>query len=309
MSEPKICVVGSSNIDLIAKVPRLPKLGETLEGRYFHISCGGKGANQAVMAGKLGATVSMITKVGNDHLGQIAKDNYEKMGIRSSHIYTTDETSSGVAPILVDDEGRNLLVYIPGANMLFSAEEVDRAAEQIASSDLLICQLEIPLASSRRALQIARDNHVATVLNPAPARPLDRGILSLCDVLIPNETETEILTGMPVETLDQIEKAGRRLREIGCETVIITLGDRGSMLINADQILHVPPEKTEVIDTTGAGDAFIGSFAFFWASGKSLEEAVRRANSVAAVTVGKVGTQVSFPWARDIPDLLTGELR
>ena len=308
MSEPKICVVGSSNIDLIAKVPRLPKLGETLEGRYFHMGCGGKGANQAVMAGKLGARVSMVTKVGNDHLGRIAKDNYEQMGIHSSHIYTTDETSSGVAPILVDDEGRNLLVYIPGANMLFSAEEVERAAGQIASADVLICQLEIPLDSSRRALQIARDNHVRTVLNPAPAGSLDEGILSLCDVIIPNETETETITEMPVETLDQITAAGRRLREMGCQTVIITLGERGSMLLTAEQILHVPAVKTEVVDTTGAGDAFIGSFAFFWASGKPLDEAVRRATAVAAVTVTKVGTQVSFPWARDIPDLLTGEL-
>jgi ribokinase len=304
VSTPKICVVGSSNIDLIAKVSRLPKMGETLEGRYFHISCGGKGANQAVMAGKLGARVSMITKVGNDHLGHIAKDNFKDMGIDSSYIFTTDETSSGVAPILVDDQGRNLLVYIPGANMLFSPEEVDRAAKQIASADILICQLEIPLESSERALRIARDNGVRTVFNPAPARSLDRGILDLCDIIIPNETETEIITGLPVGTLDQISVAGQRLRDMGCETVIITLGERGSMLFTAERTLHVPAVKTKVIDTTGAGDAFIGSFAFFWGAGNPLDEAVRRANSIAAISVGKVGTQVSFPWAREIADLL-----
>jgi ribokinase len=304
MAAPKICVVGSSNIDLIAKVSRLPKMGETLEGRYFHMGCGGKGANQAVMAGKLGGRVSIVTKVGNDHLGAIAKDNYKEMGIDSSHIFTTDETSSGVAPILVDDQGRNLLVYIPGANMLFSPEEVDRAADQIASADLLICQLEIPLESSQRALQIAKENDVRTVFNPAPARPLDRELLDLCDVFVPNETETEIITGLPVETLDQIAAAGRRLREMGCETVIITLGERGSMLISAEQTVHVPALETEVVDTTGAGDAFIGSFTFFWASGKSLHEAVRLANSIAAYSVRKVGTQVSFPWAHEIADLL-----
>jgi ribokinase len=304
MDGPKICVVGSSNIDLIAKVSRLPKMGETLEGRYFHMGCGGKGANQAVMAGKLGARVSMVAKIGNGHLGQIMMDNFKEMGIDSSHILTTDETTSGVAPILVDDQGRNLLVYIPGANMLFSPEEVESVADQIASADLLICQLEIPLKSSQRALQIARDNNVRTVLNPAPAQPLDREILALCDVFIPNETETEIITGLPVETLDQITVAGRRLREMGCGTVIITLGDRGALLISADQTVHVPAVETKGVDTTGAGDAFIGSFSFFWASGKPLEEAVRRASSVAAVSVGKVGTQVSFPWAHEIPDLL-----
>ena len=143
-----------------------------------------------------------------------------------------------------------------------------------------------------------------TVLNPAPAQPLDQEILELCDVFIPNETETEIITGLPVETLDEISAAGQRLREMGSKTVIITLGDRGALLITSEQTIHVPAVETEGVDTTGAGDAFIGSFSFFWASGKPLDEAVKRANSVAAVSVAKVGTQVSFPWAHEIPDLV-----
>jgi ribokinase len=279
-------------------------MGETLEGRYFHMSCGGKGANQAVMAGKLGAQVSIVTKVGQDHLGEIIKKNYEEMGVDSKYIYTTGETSSGVAPILVDDEGRNLLVYIPGANMLLSPEDVDRAAERIVSADVLICQLEIPLESSQRALQIGRDNKVRTILNPAPGRPLSSELLELCDVVAPNETETEIITGLPVDTEVQISAAGRRLRDMGCEVVIITLGHRGAMLVSDERTVHFPAVETEAVDTTGAGDAFIGSFAYFLAQGKSLEESVRRANSIAAHSVGKVGTQVSFPWGHEIVDLL-----
>lgn len=304
MSAPKICVVGSSNIDLIAKISRLPKMGETLEGRYFHMSCGGKGANQAVMAGKLGAQVSIVTKVGQDHLGEIIKKNYGEMGVDSRYIFTTADTSSGVAPILVDDEGRNLLVYIPGANMLLSPEDVDRAAERIASAEVLICQLEIPLESSQRALQIGRENKVRTILNPAPGRSLGRELLELCDVVAPNETETEIITGLPVDTEDQIAVAGRRLREMGCKVVIITLGHRGAMLVSEERTVRFPAVKTEAVDTTGAGDAFIGSFAYFLAQGKPLEESVRRANSIAAHSVAKVGTQVSFPWSHEIVDLL-----
>lgn len=304
MSEPKICVVGSSNIDLIAKIPRLPKMGETLLGRYFHMSCGGKGANQAVMAGKLGARISVVTKVGQDHLGEIIKKNYEEMGVDPGYIFTSAETTSGVAPILVDDEGRNLLVYIPGANRRLSPEDVDRAAERIAAADVLVCQLEIPLESSQRALEIGRENNVRTILNPAPAQGLSRELLGLCDVVIPNETETEIITGLPVDTEEQIAAAGSRLREMGCDVVIITMGHRGVMLVSAEGTQHFPAEKAEAVDTTGAGDAFVGSFAYFLAQGRALEESIRRANRIAAYTVARVGTQVSFPWSRDIADLL-----
>jgi ribokinase len=304
MGVPKICVVGSSNIDLIAKIPRLPKMGETLLGRYFHMSCGGKGANQAVMAGKLGAQISIVTKVGQDHLGEIIRKNYEEMGVDPRFIFATAETSSGVAPILVDDEGRNLLVYIPGANMLLSPEDVERAAERIAAADVLVCQLEIPLESSQRALQIGRKNDVRTILNPAPGRSLSAELLELCDVVVPNETETEIITGLPVDTEDQIAAAGRRLRDMGCDVVIITMGHRGVMLVSGKGTEHFPAVKTEAVDTTGAGDAFVGSFAYFLARGKPLEESVRRANMIAAHTVGRVGTQVSFPWRHEIVDLL-----
>jgi ribokinase len=304
MSVPRICVVGSSNVDLIAKIPRLPKMGETLLGRYFHMSCGGKGANQAVMAGKLGAQISIVTKVGQDHLGDIIRKNYEDMRVDPRYILTSDETSSGVAPILVDDEGRNLLVYIPGANMLLSPEDVQRAVEPIAAADVLVCQLEIPLESSRRALQIGRENNVRTILNPAPAQSLSRELLELCDVVIPNETETEIITGMPVDSEEQIAAAGRRMCEMGGRVVIITMGHRGVMLVHEKGTRHFPAERAEAVDTTGAGDAFVGSFAYFLAQGRELEESIRRANKIAAYTVARVGTQVSFPWSHEIADLL-----
>jgi ribokinase len=304
MSEPKICVVGSSNIDLIAKIPRLPKMGETLLGRYFHMSCGGKGANQAVMAGKLGAQISIVTKVGQDHLGEIIRKNYDEMGVDSTYIFTSTETSSGVAPILVDDEGRNLLVYIPGANMLLSPEDVQRAAERIAEANVLVCQLEIPLESTRRALQIAREHNVRTIFNPAPGQSLSSELLKLCDVVVPNETETEIITGLPVDTEQQIEAAGRRLREMGCAVAVITLGQRGAVLVSEKGTEHFPAEKTEAADTTGAGDAFVGSLAYFLAQGRPLQESIRRANTIAAYSVGRVGTQVSFPWRDEIAELL-----
>jgi ribokinase len=291
-------------MDLIAKVPRLPKIGESLEGRFFHMSCGGKGANQAVMAAKLGARVHMVTKLGRDHLGEVVLKNYREMGVASRFIFRNSEASTGVAPILVDDRGRNLLIYIPGANLQLRPEDVDRARKAIETADVLICQLEIPLESTRRALQIGRNSGVRTILNPAPGRPLPADLLTLSDIVVPNETETEIITGMPVETKEQIEAAALRLREMGARAVVITLGERGALLLNSEGTTRVAAEAIQVVDTTGAGDSFIGSLAYFWGLGRGQDEAVRRANAIAARSVGKVGAQVSFPRRSEIADLL-----
>ncbi len=306
MKQPSICVVGSSNMDIISKVPRLPKMGESLTGHTFHMSCGGKGANQAVMAARLGARVTMVTRIGGDPLGRMILENYRSQGVEMRHIVTDGSLSSGLALILVDEQGRNLLVHIPGANTALTPADVERARKAIQAADVLICQLEVPLETTWRAMQIAREGggRVFTILNPAPARPLPAELLALCDIVAPNETEAELITGLPVGTPEQIEAAGRRLRELGARRVVITLGERGALRIDADGAAHVPGERVAAVDTTGAGDAFIGSLAYFIARGKPIGEAMRRANAIAAVSVTRVGAQVSFPRAADIPHLL-----
>ncbi len=291
-------------MDLIAKIPHLPSMGETLEGHYFHMSCGGKGANQAVMAAKLGARVTMVTKLGRDYIGEIIFKNFQEIGVDTRYIFFDEENSSGVAPILVDDKGRNLLVYVPGANNCLSPEDARKAKEAIQEADVLVCQLEVPVETTMEALRIAREGAILTILNPAPARSLPGELLNLSDIIAPNETETEIITGMPVETLEEIEAAAVRLREMGAQLTVVTIGERGAMLVNEKGSTHVRAEQTKAVDTTGAGDAFIGSLAYFLSRGKIINEAIKRANSIAAISVTKVGTQVSFPQRHELEHLL-----
>ncbi len=304
MTEPKICVVGSSNMDLISKIPRLPKMGETLVGHYFHMGCGGKGANQAVMAARMGAQVTMVTRLGRDPLGEITLKNYQEMGIDTRYVFFDEERFSGVAPILVDDEGRNMIVIVPGANDGLSPEDARQAQEAILAADVVVCQLEVPIETTIEAFRIAKEGGVRTIFNPAPGQPLPGELLALSDIAAPNETETEIITGLSVETLEEAEVAAQKLREMGAEVAIITLGERGALLVDDQGATHVPAVETRAVDTTGAGDAFIGSLAYFLARGKALREAIERANAVAAISVTKVGTQVSFPWREEIEHLL-----
>ncbi len=304
--EPRICVVGSSNMDLISKIPRLPKMGETLVGHSFHMGCGGKGANQAVMAAKLGAQVTMVTKLGRDPLGEMTFKNYRDLGIDTTYILFDEERFSGVAPILVDDHGRNMIVIVPGANDGLSPEDARRAKEAILAADVVVCQLEVPIETTIEAFRIAKEGEVRTILNPAPGRLLPGELLALSDITSPNETETEIITGLPVETLEEAEAAAKKLREMGTRVAIITLGEKGALLVDEEGTTHVPAVETRAVDTTGAGDAFIGSLAYFLAQGRTLRDAIKRANAVAAISVTKVGTQVSFPSREEVKDLLEG---
>ena len=293
---PRICVVGSSNIDLISKVPRLPKLGETMIGHSFHLGYGGKGANQAVMAARLGAQVTMVTRLGRDVFGDGTLRNYREQGIDTSHVLFDDALSSGVAPIFVDDNARNFIVIVPGANMGLSPADARAASASIAAADILICQLEIPIETTLEALRIAHASGVRTILNPAPAAPLPDELLQLADISAPNETETELLTGLPAASPQEAEAAARKLLERGPGAVILTLGERGALLVDGEGAAeHVPAVVVEPVDPTGAGDAFIGSLAVFLAEGRPLREAIRRANAVAALSVTRIGTQVSFP--------------
>ena len=295
----KICVVGSSNIDLISMVPRLPKLGETLVGRSFHLGYGGKGANQAVMAARLGAQVTMVTRVGRDVFGEGTLRNYQEQGIDTTHVLFDESRFSGVAPIFVDDHAQNFIVIVPGANLGLSPADVHAAQPVIAAADVLVCQLEVPVETTLEAFRVAKSAGVQTVLNPAPAAPLPDELLRLTDICAPNETETELLTREPVRTLAEAEAAARLLQERGPAVVILTLGERGALVVVGDTVEHIPAVTVDAVDPTGAGDAFIGSLAVYVADGLPLRDAVLRANAVAALSVTKIGTQTSFPLRAD----------
>ncbi len=304
MKQPKICVVGASNMDLISYAPRLPKMGETLPGTSFQTGFGGKGANQAVMAAKLGAEVQMVTKLGKDSFGRDYLKNYEDLNFNTDYISFTDEASTGVAPIWVDGEtGNNAIIVISGANELLSPADVEAARSAIAQSQLLLCQWECRLETSLAALRIAREEGVTTLFNPAPARAdLPDEAFVLSDIFCVNETETEILTGLMVETLPQAEAAARVMLARGARNILLTLGERGSLLVNADEVIHAAAPEVKAIDTTGAGDAFCGSLAYFLASDVALADAIFLANHVAAVSVQAEGTQSSFPRVDELPD-------
>ena len=305
MTRPKVCVVGASNLDLISFVPRLPKMGETLHGTRFHMGFGGKGANQAVMAAKLGGDVTMVTKLGRDIFGENTFKNFESWGIDTKHVLFTEEAFSGVAPITVDEEAHNSIIIVTGANDLLTEEEIEAARSSIAASQVLVCQLEIPVEISLAALRVARQEGVRTIFNPAPGRAdLPEEFYQLSDIFCPNETEAELLGGLPVGTLEEAAASGQAFLERGAGVVILTLGERGSLLVTKEETTHVPADRVDAVDPTGAGDAFVGSLAYFLADIKPLAEAIRRANHIAAVSVQTVGTQVSFPVAADLPAAL-----
>lgn len=306
MTRPTLCVVGASNLDLISYVPRLPQMGETLHGTHFHMGFGGKGANQAVMAAKLGGDVTMVTKLGRDIFGENTLKNFQAFGVNTQHVLFTEQAFSGIAPIAVDREGNNTIIIVTGANDLLTEAEVEAARPSIAGAQVLLCQLEIPLEISLAALRMARRQNVRTIFNPAPARsslPLE--LYQYSDIFCANESEAELLTGRPVGTLPEAAAAATVLLERGAGSVILTLGERGSLLVTAGNTEHVPAQSVKAVDTTGAGDAFVGSLGYFLAAGKTLTDAMRRANHIAAISVLSPGTQSSFPMAADLPpDLL-----
>jgi ribokinase len=291
---PKIAVIGSNMIDLITNVRRMPRRGETVDAPSFDMGFGGKGANQAVAASKLGADVVMVTKVGGDMFGRAVKRNFESFGIDTTFVESVEGVSNGVAPIFVDDSGDNYILIVKGANFFLKKEDIDRASGLLSKCDLILLQLEIPVESVYHAIDLGYRNSIPVVLNPAPARKLDFAHIRKADFLIPNETELEILTGMPVKTEGQVEKAAKALLKKGVKTVIITLGERGSMLVQKDGTQRVPAVKVETKDTTGAGDAYIGSLAYYLVSTRNLAESMECANLYAALSTLKTGTQKAF---------------
>ncbi len=289
-------------VDLIARVPRLPVPGETIIGTSFAIGFGGKGSNQAVMAARLGAQVTVVVKLGNDVFAEQTRSNYETEGIWTDYVTFDQERASGVAPIAVDQaSGQNSIIVVPGANESLTVNDVRAAGDEIQRADVVLCQLESPIAATIEAFKLARAGDTTTVLNPAPALPLGDDLLALTDVLVPNETEAASLLGTSIATDDESELAVRRLIELGPRTVVVTLGERGAIYgIRDGEIERVRADSVDAVDSAGAGDAFVGSLAYFHAVGFPLELAVRRACHIATLSVLKPGTQASFPNRSDI---------
>jgi ribokinase len=293
--QPHIVVVGSANTDLTTFTDRFPRPGETIFGRGFQLGFGGKGANQAVAARLCGAKVSMIARVGDDLFGQATIRNFAERGVDTSHVRITPGVSSGVAPIFVDSEGQNRIIVVKGANDLLLPADVDAAAGLLRGADCIVLQLEIPCETVYYTIRFARDHGIRTILNPAPAQPIELQEVAAADYVIPNETEAEALAGMPVRNVEEACTCARSLAERGLRRVIITLGANGAVLAGGKQEAKpVLAHPVEPIDTTGAGDAFIGAFACFLSAGYEETEAVARANVYAALSTEAVGTQMSF---------------
>jgi ribokinase len=305
-SNPRICVVGSTNIDLTFRAQRFPRPGETLTGEGFQLGFGGKGANQAVMAARLGATVTMVGKVGRDVFGEGAARNLEQQGIDTSFLTVDATRSTGAAAIFVDDAGQNSILVVPGANLGLCPSDVQAAADAIRTADVVLCQMEVPVETNIEALRVAKAAGVRTIFNPAPAAPLPPELLPLCDWCVPNETELEMLTGMPMDSLAEVEAAARALTYLGTRSVIVTLGERGVLLLEDGKDMHIPAYAVEALDTSGAGDAFIGSLAVFLAEGRPMPEVLKMASAAAALSVTRSGTQASFPDRREVEKFLAG---
>jgi ribokinase len=294
MKQPFVAVVGSANVDLTTFNDVFPRPGETIFGKKFDLGFGGKGANQAVAARLCGAKVGMVAKVGSDLFGPATIKNFESLGIDAAHVRIADGVSSGVAPIFVDPSGQNRIIVVKGANDTLSPEDVDNAASLLRKADIIVMQFEIPLRTVCHTVRFAQANGIRCLVNPAPAQPIDFREIGAADYFIPNESEAEAITGMPVRSIDEAKKCAEFLLRQGIRRVIITLGERGALAVGPDKFELIPAFKVRAVDTTGAGDAFIGSFAVFLSEGLPEEEAVQRANLYAGLSTTKVGTQKSF---------------
>ena len=291
---PRIAVVGSANIDLTTFTEKFPKAGETIFGQKFDLGFGGKGANQAVASRLCGADVFMVARVGSDLFGPATIQNFKKLGIDATHVKQIQGVSSGVAPIFVEPNGQNRIWVVKGANDLLKPADVEAAADLLKTVDCIVLQFEIPLETVYYSVSFARKNGIRCIVNPAPAQPADMNALAGLDYFVPNESEAEIITGMPVRNVNEAKKCAEKLLSAGVKRVIITLGANGSLLASREGMEHIAAFSVKSVDSTGAGDAFIGSFAVFLGEGLPEREAVRRANLYAGLSTTGVGTQKSF---------------
>jgi ribokinase len=291
---PRIAVVGSANIDLTTFTSRFPKPGETIFAEKFDLGFGGKGANQAVAARLCGADVFMVARVGNDLFGPATIENFRKQGIDVTHVKQINGLSSGVAPIFVEPSGQNRILVVKGANDALRPEHVDEAAEMLKTADCIVLQFEIPMETVYYTIAFAHKHRIRCILNPAPAQEVDLAALNGLDYFVPNEHEAEAIGGSAVKSVEDATGCAQKFLALGIRRVIVTLGANGAVLTSSKGTIHSPAFSVNAIDSSGAGDAFIGSFAVFLAEGLPEEEAVRRANLYAALSTAGVGTQKSF---------------
>ena len=296
----KVVVIGSLNMDLVTRAPRLPRGGETLIGESFATVSGGKGANQAVAAARLGAQVAMVGCVGSDAYGEALRGALLAEQIDCQAVSTVED-SSGVALIVVDDNSQNAIVIVAGANGALTPEVIDRFDAVLQAADVIICQLEVPDATVGHALKRGRELGKTVILNPAPAsRPLPADWYTAIDYLVPNESEASALSGLPVDSLSTAETAATRLIAMGAGKVIITLGSQGSLFADGQRFEHFPAAKVKAVDTTAAGDTFVGGFAAALAAGKGEADAIRFGQVAAALSVTRAGAQPSIPTLSDV---------
>lgn len=297
----KMVVIGSLNMDLVTYVPQLPSPGETISSSKFQKNPGGKGANQAVAAAKLGADVTMVGKVGADAYGAELLNSLKESGVSTRGVRQADIT--GMAFIQVSMEGENNIVLVPGANAQMQCADIDEARALIEESELILLQLEIPLEAVEHALRLGVELKKEVILNPAPARKLPQEMLRMVHTLIPNESELHLLTGMPVSTQQELFAAADQLKSYGVKRLIVTMGQHGAYLINDDERVHIPAFSVDAVDTTAAGDSFISGFAVGKARGMSDREAVVFASRVAAIVVTREGAQPSLPTLAEVEQL------
>ena len=303
----KVCVLGSMNMDLVMKVNDIPRVGETILSKSFEKIAGGKGANQAVAAKRCGAEVAMIAKIGKDENGKILKGKLEEDNIDVNYIFEDDNEATGMAIIMVNENGNNSIIVVPGSNMTINENEIVESVKKIKDSDILISQFETSEEMTLHAFKSAKEFGKVTILNPAPAKKINEELLKVTDIIIPNETEAEVLTGITVETLEDANKAGQAFLEKGVKFAIITLGSRGAAVIGKDFCELVPAYKVEAIDTTAAGDSFIGGLSskldFNNINKDTLIKAVDFGNRVSSISVQRKGAQPSIPYLNEIEEI------
>jgi ribokinase len=303
----KITVIGSFVTDLVARVNEFPEEGETILGLTLNQYPGGKGANQAVALARLGATVEMIGMVGEDANGKMFKDIFKKEGIISKNIFSTKKALTATAMIQINKRAQNRIVVIPGANFEFSLNDLKKVESQLKESNLVVTQLELTQTVEEAIINMCYKYKVPLQLNPAPAYKLSSDILSKVTYLTPNELELSILTGIKTDSLENVEKAVKKLLKLGVKNVIATLGGNGAMMGTKDGVKHIPGYKVKVIDTVGAGDAFNGGFAYAVNNGYTIEEAVKFANAVGALAVTKNGAIPGMPKLSEVKKLINNQ--
>jgi ribokinase len=296
----KILVVGSLNMDLVTELNRTPKVGETTIGGNIVKIPGGKGANQCAAMARLGADVAMIGRVGKDEYGDILIDTLKEFGAKTDGIKKDEKVDTGLAFIMVNADGDNSIVVIPGANFSLVKEDISR--DMVEECDFVVAQFETPLEIVKEVFRVSKELGKKNVLNPAPAKEIDDEMISLVDILVPNETELEILTAIKIDGMDDIDRGAKALLDKGVEEVIVTLGKDGSKYYSKDKTIKVDGKVVKAVDTTAAGDSYIGGLIYSLSKGMEIEEAMNYATMVSALTVTKKGAQSSLPSAKEIKD-------